>query len=1616
MELAWRQIRTLVRKDLLIILNVRAVNATIWRAFVAPIIIAIYISVILRVYFPTATYGIGAPHDVRSLVDGMRLASSGRSTLVLVHNNHVGGDIERVINAVAAPPRTAGHNVTVVATEDDLRAICRSQLQGVTKCYGAVVFHSSPLEGGRWSYTLRADVALGVQVNVEKADNDVQVYHLPLQRAVDAAIADLNVMGTSTRLPTVKQYPYTSKTKQGYRDSLTLNIVKANYNFAAIIWYLGFIGVTYQLVGRMALEREIEMADLLESMMPNLRRWEPQVIRLVSHHIAFSITYGPSWIMMALIAKGGLFKKTSAGIVLIGFILTGAALVSFSLLHAAFYRRAQLSGIISVLITLILGIVAQITSKWMSSGAIAVLSVLFTPMTFVNFMIGISRSEYKQVPASLVKPIVTNPWGLPLIVLWVAFIIQIIVYPILAAIVERTLHGTAGTRPGRNTIYTESSLAHPVRVDHFTKTYYPNWFARYILPLFGQKSETVHAVKDLSLAAGHGQVMVLIGANGCGKSTTLNAIAGLSNITGGSIAIDGTGGIGLCPQKNVLWDSLTVQQHANIFAALKSRERANVKTHAIELIEKCDLMDKAKSISSSLSGGQKRKLQLLVMLAGGSRVCCVDEVSGGLDPLSRRRVWDILLAERGDRTIILTTHFLDEAEFLADHLIIMAAGQIRTAGSISELKNKLGDGFRVVTTATATSNHNLEDHRKFEEVHRVDTSAEVLELVSKLQAEGHKDIQVNGPTIEEIFLKYADVESELEEDDAHIPLNSIRSTQKAPHEHIKEKDSSLGDGSNGEIRAPDTKHLGSYQQTLILFRKRLTILRRNALPYVIVLLFPIIATALISMLLKDVTNPGCSLADQVSIAKTANFSDDIHPLLVVGPVSALSGQSLQLFVNSLPNVTFGSGNTTGVLQAVHPVNTLPEFNQFVSQNYANVTPGGIFLGGNGADPTFAYLSDVGKGTYASIVIQNALNVLLTNTSIQVQYSIFDFPWPSDTDKTLQFTFYFSLVMAAFPAFFALYPARERLGNVKALQYSNGVRPFPLWMAHLCFDWMFVVLISALSVIILAASTSAAWFGIGYLFVVFSLYGIASTLLAYLLSFIAKSQLSAFAFAAGGQAFMVVMYLTAYMTITANGNPENYESEILIAHWTIGIISPAAQLVRAVLVGLNLFSVLCSGSPPTKATYPGGMTLYGGPVLYLIVQSALLFAFLVWCDHRLTLGHFGRKRTPPPDGEDQPSTAVEPEVAAEVTRAMTSSDGLRALHITKEFRTLAHGRMTAVDDLTFGVKQGEVFALVGPNGAGKSTTISLLRGEIQPSGGESQLFIREISVLANRREARAHLGVCPQFDAVDQMTVQEHLRLYARIRGVRDVDAVVEAMIQAVGLGAFKTRMAGKLSGGNKRKLSLAIAVVGDPEVVLLDEPSSCMDPLAKRKMWRTLAKFRPGRSILLTTHSMEEADALADRVGVLAKHLLDIGSTSQLRKKYGHGFHVHMVLASAPGSSEDEMRAVADWVLRMLPGAEVEGRPYHGQMRFNVPARGRIGEGEEVEGSEVEGQEKESERERDISALFALMEGHKRELGIEFYSVLPSTFDEVFLKVVARHQVGEEELPPRKRKWWLRRR
>jgi len=440
---------------------------------------------------------------------------------------------------------------------------------------------------------------------------------------------------------------------------------------------------------------------------------------------------------------------------------------------------------------------------------------------------------------------------------------------------------------------------------------------------------------------------------------------------------------------------------------------------------------------------------------------------------------------------------------------------------------------------------------------------------------------------------------------------------------------------------------------------------------------------------------GCGVADSISYSDLEGFSFNLDVDFAAGPQSIITPSNIQKFQNLFSSSTAGASsfvqvNISSLSQAIHITPTYDDFRSYIQTNYQNVTPGGIYAPQD-QTPTMGFKGN-GAIVYAVYTL-NLLNNLRNNAvTIVTTYSDFDVVFGSGTGDTLQFITYFGLAMSVYPAFFALYPTIERIRKVRALHYSNGVRALPLWFAYVAFDFIFVLVISVVVTIIFAVSSSV-WYHIGYLFVVMALYGLTSILLVSVMSLVAKSQLAAFAMTAGYQAVWFLLYFIAYMCVLTYAPVEKQNMEINIVHFTLSLISPVASLQRGLFASLNLFQILCKND--TKIGYPGDISAYGGPILYLMVQSILLFGFLVWWDSgAYRLSSLTKKNIQTTDEEEEGEN-IEKDVLEELNRVGSSNDGLKVMHLSKTF-----GKNRVVQNISFGVQKGEIFSLLGPNGAGK----------------------------------------------------------------------------------------------------------------------------------------------------------------------------------------------------------------------------------------------------------------------------------------------------------------------------
>ncbi|KAM9095061.1 phospholipid-transporting ATPase ABCA7 isoform 2-T2 [Sarcophilus harrisii] len=571
-------------------------------------------------------------------------------------------------------------------------------------------------------------------------------------------------------------------------------------------------------------------------------------------------------------------------------------------------------------------------------------------------------------------------------------------------------------------------------------------------------------------------------------------------------------------------------------------------------------------------------------------------------------------------------------------------------------------------------------------------------------------------------------------------------------------------------------------------------------------------------------------------------------------------------------------------------------------------------------------------------------------------------------------------MSFVPASFVLFLIEDRVSRAKHLQLLGGLPPTLYWLGNFAWDMCNYLVPAGLVVLIFLGFQQRAYVApanLPALLLLLLLYGWSITPLMYPASFL---------FSVPSTAYVVLTCLNLFIGI--NGSVATFVLELfsnqklkdvswilkrvflIFPHFCLGrglidMVRNQAMADAFMRLGDEQFKSPLSWELVGKNLFAMGLQ---GPIFLLLTLLLQHRARLLPSTSRWSLGP-----QPQPREEEQEEDEDVSRERERVQQGATQGDILVLRNLTKIYRGQ---KKPAVDHLCLGIPPGECFGLLGVNGAGKTSTFRMVTGDTPVSGGEAILM--GFSILSDLQVAQSHMGYCPQFDAITELlTGREHLEFFSRLRGVpeREVAQVAQWGLIKLGLLQYADQPSGGYSGGNKRKLSTAIALVGGPPVIFLDEPTTGMDPRARRFLWNSvLGVVKEGRSVVLTSHSMEECEALCTRLAIMVNGRFQcLGSAQHLKNRFGEGYTVSLrVPVCQPGPAQDFMEA-------SFPGAVL--KEHHGcLLRYQLPA-GQC----------------------PLARLFGELAAHSPRLGIEDFSVTQTTLDQVFV-YFAKDQ-GEEDSP-----------
>ncbi|XP_046362068.2 uncharacterized protein LOC124139094 isoform X1 [Haliotis rufescens] len=1212
----------------------------------------------------------------------------------------------------------------------------------------------------------------------------------------------------------------------------------------------------------------------------------------------------------------------------------------------------------------------------------------------------------------------------------------------------------------------------------------PGMAVRNLTKKYGKKV----TVDNISADFYEGQVTALLGHNGAAKTTTMKMLIGILEPTSGEVFINqkgSAGAIGFCPQHNTLLDYMTVLEHMELYSGIKCDWSSSDRASEIKsLLSDVDLYHVRYVRVSQLSGGMKRRLCVALAFVGGSTAVVLDEPTSGVDPHARKHIWNLITKQRLERTILLSTHHLDEADTVGDTIAIMHEGHILCCGSPMFLKGKLGGGYHLTVEkatkmeASGTFNGNQSDCTSTQVLAFMKTMLPKAQLVEEFGTEmtfnlpredsvhtpfdvffrrldehcNHLCISsygVSDTTLEDVFLKVtalADdnvvLNEEVLEKERLKPLRTRTTTETASDttSETSSQETTVNMLDTGQLRYSGLSL--KLQQMSALLMKRFHHYRRDWRMYLSIVLLPFLLflasmgfarirpemESMPSLLLTpDMYGPDNymffkdmsyeSLSDR--IAETLTQKPGVGTVCLDGFDSGLPitcDWTNRSFTSRVPQTNndgckcenFKQQCAPGSVPIPRHIQTptgnylqdllgedisqylLHSFDDFLEKRYGGWS---YEVGPEGTDTDMAatvWFNN--EGYHAMPAFFNAFSNSLLRAKLgqkagmdPSKYGISVYSHPitlhtmtlsldsmgqqaTDAGISLVFLLAFTFISTAF----MVYLVNENLNKEKQLQFISGVGPVLYWVTSFIWDMLLYSFTVALAVVALAIFQLGPYWDRQNLAAVVSLimlYGWSVIPLMYMTLKLFKSASAA--------------YLTLFCINMLIGILTIITIFVLIIFQTIGTrIGEAFNVCRYLFL---IFPQFCMGQGLIDVTVnhykyllfarfgddvyenPFSFEMLGWNLLAMGIQGLVFFIITIIIESKRSNGARIPSRLldiPEEDGDVHNERL-------RIQHGQTKDDILYVNGLSKIYRR-GMKRFLAVDNLCFGVSKGECFGLLGVNGAGKTTTFRMLTGDTNTSSGAAYLNGHKIST--GDPYLGQEIGYCPQEGGLDGfLSGEEILFCHAKLKGMSEQYArkVVVDLVGKLHLAAYAQKAINTYSGGTKRKLSLAIAMLGEPPVLFLDEPTSGMDPATRRLVWKCISKAgQNGQSIVLTSHSMDECDSLCSRLAIMVNgRLMCLGSAQHLKTKFGDGYTVTMHIQ---GLSNNRFN-IEQAFLNRFPGATIKvsvgGKDQHTSvLEVGIPRNTTS-----------------------VSELFSILQTAQEKNHITRYSLSQTTLDTVFV-------------------------
>ncbi|XP_077184465.1 cholesterol transporter ABCA5 [Paroedura picta] len=1454
-----------------------------------------------------------------------------------------------------------------------------------------------------------------------------------LQICLDAAIIQLK-----TNHSVLEDLEFTNAVMMG--ESAVMEI--DNFPRAIILIYLviAFSPFGCYLATHITAEKEKKLKEFLMIMgLHDTAFWLSWVLLYTSLIFVMSL-------LMSIIATfSSLFPKSSSFVIFLLFFLYGISSVFFAFMLTPLFKKSKHVGTVEFLTTLAFGFVGLtivILEDFPKSFV-----WLLSPLCQCTFLVGIAQvmhlEDYEE--GAIFSSLTYGPY--PLVIALLLLALDSVLYLLVAVYLDQVIPGEYGLRRSsffflkpsfwlkRTKNYKElyeASITGNLNFNEITEPVSSEFQGKEAIRINGvqksfvKKNETVEALKGLSFDIYEGQITALLGHSGTGKTTLMNVLCGLCPPSDGFASIYGYRVseidemldvrkiTGVCQQSDIYFDILTVEENLSIVASIKGIPPNYVIQEVQKVLLDLDMQPIKDNQVKKLSGGQKRKLSIGFAILGDPKVLLLDEPTAGMDPCSRHTVWSLLKSKKANRVTVFSTHFMDEADIIADRKAVISQGMLKCVGSSFFLKTKWGIGYRLSMhidrycntegTASLVRQHipgaSLLKQNEEQLVYALPFKDmdKFSALFSDLDTHTHLGVisyGVSMTTLEDVFLKL-EVEAEIDQADFSV-FNPQQAEEELDAKSINELEQSLLILSETKSCAVSNKSLWKKQVSTMAKVHFLSLQREIKSATAVFLLFTLflvvqILLFLIRHYLKNAVVP-VKLSPDLYFLKP---KDVYHKYKTSLLIQNSTESDIEDIIRSLrsQNILTEIFNGSDYLSSAHHTTALN------GSGYVSVAPHSAAINVFHTDNSYTFTVAFNRTMVHSLpVMMNVIsNLYLRILNVTENINIWSSPFFQEfTDTFSTVVLYFGavllgIIVTGMPPYFAM----ENAENHKIKAYTqlkiSGLYPSAYWCGQALIDIpLFYIILFLMIGSLFVFHHEVYFFPEKFLAVVFSFIGYVPSviLFTYIVSFTFKTiqntkEFWSFIFSVAALVCSFIIELVSFMWCY---------TAAAVLHTCFSVFIPIYPLIGSLISFIKITQKL-----------DHKMERNSERLLVSVIAPYLQCVMWLFLLRYLEMKYGGKSiredpffRTPvkpkpwkfpdvPHEEDEDEDVKAERLRVKEMTTCQSCEEkpAILVSSLHKEFdekKDFLLGRKikkVATNHVSLCVKKGEILGLLGPSGAGKSTLINMLVGEIEPTSG--QMLMENYSLGDNsENNSMRFVGYCPQTNPLwPDITLQEHFEIYGAIKGMHESDMkeVIKCISSALDFEEHLQKKTKKLAAGIKRKLCFALSMLGNPYVTLLDEPSTGMDPKAKQHMWKAIrAAFKTReRAAILTTHYTEEADAVCDRVAILVSGKLRcIGTVQHLKSKFGRGYFLEIKLKDTKQKERLQRE-----VLHIFPNANRQ-ESFSSVLAYKIPK-------EDV---------------HSLALSFSKLEEAKHAFNIEEYSFSQATLEQVFVEL-AKEQEEED--------------